>query len=170
MTRTLPLLILLVLTVPVLAQSRKPKPQSYTSEDGRYSVIFLAEPSAADKKVASVGGNLTIQTTRTEYGGVVYSVTYTDYPEAFAAASADKVLDGVRDGMKGNDGSVKKDEKVTLDGVGGREFRIEAGKNAIRCRTFLVKQRLYQVMVTGATKGIDGEEATQFLDSFQWSR
>lgn len=174
MTRSVPLLVLLALAVPAVADSKKPKPQTHTSEDGLYSVIFPAEPSSSEKKVASTGGNLTIQTTRAEFAGVIYSVTFTDYPESFGAVSADKVLDGVRDGMKGNDGSIKKEEKTSLDGVPGRELRIEAGKNAIRCRTFLVKQRLYQVMVTASSKDskgtVDGDEAEQFFRSFSWAK
>jgi hypothetical protein len=99
---------------------------------------------------------------------VVLAVTFADYPETFLGVSAKKVLDGVRDGMKGKDGVVKKDEDIKLDGnFPGRELRIEAGKRVIRARVFLTGTRLYQVMVTGEKQAADGKMADDFFKSFE---
>src|SRR5205085_1948419 len=96
----------------------------------------------------AVGGGRTVPVTTHRAtdlkSGAVFSVSVAEYPSAFAEVPADKVLDGVRDGLKGKDGKVKVDERLK-GWSGGRAVQVEAGRNTIHARLVLVGSRLFQV-------------------------
>ena len=181
MSRTLPGLSVFAVGLciatggPLVSQERKPDP--HTSKEGKYRVDFPEKPSTSRKDL-STGGRIVKVVTEKADGpkGTTLAVTYTDYPNSFQDVPAKTILDGVRDGMKGTDGKVTADEELEQkdDHRGGRYVRVEAGRNAIRARAFLVGTRLYQVMVTGPKDAIgekdsvDGKNANDFLTSFKW--
>jgi len=152
-----------------------PKIVDFTSKDGRYSVKIPGKTRQDTKKLAIGATGLAIPVVTDRVDGpnsTILAVTYADYPDTFRDVDPKTILNGVRDGLKGTDGKVALDEKVTLgkdeDKVEGREFRIEAGtKTAVRVRVFLVDTRLYQVMVTGTKETVNSKAATEFLDSFK---
>jgi hypothetical protein len=94
---------------------------------------------------------------------------YSDYPETILKAPADKVLDGGRDGALANtEGKLVSDQGLSLDGFAGREFIIEIpGKGLMKLRTFLVRQRLFQVMAMGTKEKIEHEDTGKYLASFR---
>jgi hypothetical protein len=151
----------------------KPKPTAITPSEAGFTAIFPNEPREMYKDIATAAGNVTVVTYRVELKSIVYSVSFTDYPESFGEIDPEKILTGVRDGMKG-DGSAKKDEKTHLDNIPGRDIVIEAGKNQIRSRVYLSKRRLYQVMVSGTTKIMADQarekEIESFFSSFAWAK
>jgi hypothetical protein len=159
-----------VLTGTALAAS-PPKPKDYTSEGGGYSVQFPGSSvKVEDDKapVATSAGNLKVVTAKCESNGVIYSVTYTDYPDTFGVVSTKEVLDGVVAGMKGSDGTVKATD-ITESEVSGRAVTVTAGDNLVRGKVFLDGRRLYLVMACGK-KGAVQPAADKFLDSFAFSR
>lgn len=163
-------LIVFVLVAGVAAADSKPKPTTATPVGAGFSVIFPSEFKETTKDIATAAGNMTVITFRVELKSVVYSVSYADYPEALGKLDPEQILGGVRDGMKGTDGSTKKDDRRDLDGVIGREVVIEAEKNQIRGRLFLSKRRLYQVLVSGSKKNIVDKDADAFFSSFAWAK
>ena len=168
--RSLAVLAVLLAVGLTHADSRKSKPVTVSPAGSGFTAVFPAKPSDSEKELASAAGSLTVRTHRVTYNDVVYAVTVTEYPEAFADLPVEKILDGVRDGMKGSDGKVF-EEKIELDGVAGRWLRIEAGKkNAIRVKVFLNQRKLYQVMVSGPLAGVGGKDADDFLASFGWPK
>lgn len=164
--------MLLVLTTTAQADS---KLIEFKSVDGRYQLKAPGKPKSPEKKKLAVGGTgLSIAVVTDRWDGpssTTLAVTYADYPETFREVVPKTILDGVRDGLKGIDGKVAEDKKVTVgtdaDKIEYREIRIEAGtKTAVRVRLFLVDTRLYQVMVTGTKDSVSSKAATDFLDSF----
>jgi hypothetical protein len=151
--------------------SKKPQYATHTPSDQGYTAIFPSEVDTSTKELATTAGNMSVRAARSDFGGVVYSVTVTEFPDSFRDATAAKLLDATRDGMKGVDGNLAKESASNLDGVQGKEVRIEVGRsNAIRARMFFVNHRLYQVMVVGPKDKLDGGEPDQFLKSFGWAR
>jgi len=101
-------------------------------------------------------------------------VGYSDYPEEMVKESdPEKILDGSRDGAVRNaNGKLVLENKISLDGNPGRELVIDAkgkgGQDAtMKARVFLVKNRLYQVMVVAPKGQVSGAEIDDFLKSFK---
>lgn len=167
MTRLLAVMVMGLWTGVALAD-KKPNPTEYTSEGGKYTVTFPAKVSTKDdsESVATSAGNLTVVTSRSDFNGTIYSVTYTDYPAAFGIVTTKEVLDGVVNGMKGSDGKVATTEDVAVGAAKGRGVTITSGDNTVRAKVLLLDERLYIVMVSGKRETTRTAEADKFLDSF----
>lgn len=154
------------------ATAEKPTTTGHVSDAGKFSVVFPTKPTKtdSDKNVATAAGNLTVVTTKCESNTVVYSVTYTDYPESFKDVIATRLLDGVVTGMKGTDGQVIGDEKLTVEGGAGRSVTIGAGESLVRAHLFLCGRRLYLVQVSGKKEAAKGKAADEFLSSFHLTK
>jgi len=154
----------------VPARLQKSAPGAYKSEEGRFAVNFPKEPSIANKELATSAGVLKVQTAKVDGGkDLMYSVSHTTYPPSYGEVDPAKILDGVRDGLKGQDGELKSDKATTAgeDKHPAREVRIDAGKNGIRARLILVDRKLIQVMVVGAKDTLDGPTVEEFFKSFE---
>jgi hypothetical protein len=108
--------------------------------------------------------------------GLLYcAVIYNDFPEWLVKQKDinwDAMLDSGRDGLVADtNGKVIMESKITLGNYPGREVVIEAKgqfKTAIiKVRIYVVRNRMYQVMVITA-KGEGGSfERDNFMDSFR---
>jgi hypothetical protein len=165
--------IVLLVVLPASAQ-RNGKLTPHESGVGRYRVKLPKQPEMDSKELALTAGGRTITVFTEKADGPsksVFAVTFADYPETYRQVPAKTVLDGVRDGLKGTDGKVEKDDEVFLssgDGkLAGREFRIIAGRRVVHARVFLHDTRLYQVMVTGSKDGFPTKTVEEFFSSFE---
>ncbi len=156
-----PLLALALFAAPVTAAD--PLPVKLLTDTFR--VRMPGEPDIDAKELAVGGGRSVPVATHKATdpkSQAVFSVTVADYPSAFADVPADTLLDGVRDGLKGKDGKIKREDRK-----GGRTLQIEAGRNVIHARLVLVGSRLFQVTVAGPGKSFPEKTAREFLDSFE---
>lgn len=97
---------------------------------------------------------------------MAYAVTVTEYPESFADLSPEKILDGVRDGLRG-DGEVTKDKAVTVSDAPARELEVATKKKTgIRGIAVLHKRTLYVITAAGPSDPLAKETITDFLKSF----
>jgi hypothetical protein len=163
--------LVLVSAAAAAAQSKKSKWVTHAPEDHRYKVKFPKKPTSdSPKNLATAAGVVRLDTDHVDADGMELAVTVATYPDGFKDVAAKTILDGVRDGLKGSDGVLFADEEVTLEtggaAVGGREFKVGAGRNLIRCRAYLVGNKLYQVMATGPKDLADGPAAEPFFKSF----
>ena len=171
--RTLLVLALLGIVAPAFAQ-RNARLKQYESEAGKFRVKLPEKPKSDTKELALGTGGQTVQVTTERADGPdssVFAVTFADYPESYRQVPAKTVLDGVRDGLKGTDGKIEKDDEVFLgdgpDKLAGREIRIIAGKKVVHARVFLHGTRLYQVMVTGTKGPFPSKAVKEFHNSFE---
>jgi hypothetical protein len=176
--RSLSVVAVLLLAVPALAQ-RNPLPERHESEDGKFRVNLPRRAAKPETKKLPLGNGqiIPVVTERAESSsGAVFAVTYSDYPEAYRLVATKTILDGVRDGLKGTDGKVTRDEEVFVgdgpDKVAGREYRVEAGTKVVHTRVFLRGSRLYQVMVTGTKDSVQSRSRTveEFFKSFELTK
>ena len=156
----------------VVAVERKARVEDgkYTSEEGNYSVRFPKDPSIANKELATSAGVMKVQTAKVEGGrDLMLSVSHMTYPASFGDVDAGKILDGVRDGLKGQDGELKSDKPGVEgeDKFPARDVLIHAGKNAVRARLVLVDRRLIQVLASGSKEAVEGKTAEEFFKSFE---
>ena len=157
---------------PPVAVERKARVEDgkYTSEEGSYSVRFPKDPSIANKELATSAGVMKVQTAKVEGGrDLMLSVSHMTYPASFGDVDAGKILDGVRDGLKGQDGELKSDKPGVEgeDKFPARDVLIHAGKNAVRARLVLVDRRLIQVLASGSKEAVEGKAAEEFFKSFE---
>ena len=163
----------LIAFAPAFAQ-RSVRLKQYQSEAGKFRVKLPEKPESDTKELALGTGGQTVPVTTERADGPdssVFAVTFADYPESYRQVPAKTVLDGVRDGLKGTDGKIEKDDEVFLgdgpDKLTGREFRVTAGRKVVHARVFLNGTRLYQVMVTGTKDRFPSEAVKEFHNSFE---
>jgi len=135
----------------------------FASTDGGFSASFPGKPKETTD--SSAGDNTTHTfIVETNFGKEAYAVIYLD-TKGIADESFLELLAGF-------EGTVKSKKPITLNGHSGFEFDIETSAGAthllIRNRMFLVKQRVFQVMVTAVKDKVDSDDSRKFLDSFKF--
>jgi hypothetical protein len=143
----------------------------FTSKEGSYTARFPGTPKVSTQTARTQLGELKLATaTFASTDGSAYLVTYTDFPAgAVTRETEGRVLDGIRDGLKGQDGKVLSEKAIEF-GPGklpGRELLIEKGRQHMRFKVVLKEERLYQAAVIGTERFVKGTDATRFLDSFE---
>lgn len=163
-TRLLALPLVLVLTVPALAEDKPWK--EFTSKEAGFTVLFPGKPKLSKQEVAGT----TVLQYSVETDGASYAVAYAELPAK--APEIKKVLDGARDGaVRNTKGKLVSESEITLgkDKHPGREILVEVAENVfLRQRFFLVDgQKMPQVIVAGKKEVVSSKDADRFLDSFK---
>ena len=169
-----PVLLLILLLLTVWLPGCAPKPREFKSEAGGFAVTAPKTLQESTQDLELQSGKITLYLFSTQQDNIGYFVSYCDYPpETMAHGDPEKMLDGSRDGALSNaKGKLLSETKITLEGNPGRELVMEAadesGRRAvIKGRLFMVKNRLYQVMVV-APRGQAGDKIIDdFLQSFK---
>jgi hypothetical protein len=141
---------------------------AFSPEGGRYRVDMPGAPGVSTAPIP-VGAGQMVPMTEAEVrlGNVAYLASHVDYPERIArGASAELMLDRVRDGSSAGN-TLRAEKKLTLGRFPGREYVVvQANGTNTALRTYWVRGRLYQLMVTGGA-GIEAQPDTRrFFDSF----
>jgi hypothetical protein len=161
----------LVVLIAFLTSCQQVTWKEFSSHEGAFSTLMPGTPTEKTQKVNTQAGTIDIHGFTLEQKSFTYMVSYNEYPDAIVqAASADKILDAARDGGVSNvQGKLLSELIISLDKYPGREIRIEAadGKHTVKTRIYLVKNRLYQVLVVTPKEGSFSNDVTKFLDSFK---
>jgi hypothetical protein len=165
----------LLATASVLA-APEPAWKEFTSRDGGFSVRMPKTPTEQTKSLKSPFGpvDVTMFQAISPKDGLLYQVAYNDFPAFLVQlADADDVLKAIPGGVaQGVNGKVLSNDKVKLGDHPGREFEIEVfgGQGVVHGRAYLVKDRLYQVMVIAPKDAADSPDINRFLDSFKLTK
>ncbi len=143
--------------------------QTFTSADGRFSVLLPGTPKQQSQQIALRGGassTLYQFWVDLEDGSVTYMVMYNDYPSNYANDGAANVLARTRDGAA-NGKTLTSDVAINLNGVPGRAFTItdNDGWN-YAVHQFFDGKRLYQLIVVFG-KDHPATLTGQFMSSFR---
>lgn len=142
---------------------------AFASSEGRFSVAFPGSPTYDSQPLKlSDTETATLHRFHLSGDGLVYIVTYNDFPARLVAGSPTDVLTTVRDGTREEDGTpLLVDQAIDLNGVPGRAyaFKKKDGTTFV-ARDFLKGGRLYQVVVI-LNAGTSPTQAAQFLNSFR---
>jgi hypothetical protein len=167
-------LLLISLLLAVWLSGCTPKPQEFKSVAGRFAVTAPKTLQESTQDVELQAGKITLYLFSTQQDNIGYFVSYCDYPpETMAHGDPETMLDGSRDGALSNaKGKLLSETKITLEGNPGREVVMEtadeSGRRAtIKGRLFMVKNRLYQVMVVAPRSQAGDKEVDQFIQSFK---
>jgi hypothetical protein len=140
------------------------------SQAGGFSVEMPGTPEEGKQALDTAVGKVDMFTFWLEVKDVVYLVSYNDYPsDTIKNSPSGKLLDDWRDGFaKGVKGKVRGEKYITLKSNPGREVIVDAPDDLVfKVRAYLVKQRLYQVLVVTSKSKESSPDATKFLDSFK---
>jgi hypothetical protein len=174
-----------MLTMPAIGQTTQVKPAiptersqsgqwvSFKSEKGGFSVSMPTQPTERVQTLNSAAGeiNTYLFFTSSNNGSVNYTVSYMDLPQMAASMPENLLLEAIAGGITGDERiKVLSEKAIKLDSYNGREFRIESPTKAIvQHRTYLVKQRVYQIAVEvpAANANQLSGEVDRFLASFK---
>jgi hypothetical protein len=149
--------------------------KTFTWEAGKCSALLPGTPKAQKQTTKLPDGSpLDIYMQMVDKGNRAYILSYLDSP-GLAAATDDviqKALDNGRDqAAKNLGGTVVKDMQRKLDKFPGREIHIDApGLGLYRARMYVVRGRLYQIVVLGPRDVALSKESTRYLDSLKLTK
>jgi hypothetical protein len=171
MHRMLASFAFVVALAPALASAQDWK--EFSSQECRCSAQYPGNPQPKTQAMQTKVGTLEAKMFMLEMPTAFYAMAYVDYPkDALGKKPPDELLDGARDGAVGNvKGKLGSETKISMNGYPGRELRIEApGDLALQARIYMVKERLYQILVVMPKSKESEAEAKKFLDSFKFSK
>ncbi len=151
---------------------RAPDWVEFSSQKGNFSVLLPKKPVEEKETVNTKIGPVELYAFLVELqnGKVVYGVTYSDYPaEMVEKSNPDDLLDRARNGAVRNiSGKIIKEKRIVIEGYPGRELRVVFGKTGVmKYRLYLVKNRLYQIMVLAEEENLLSSADERFLNSFR---
>lgn len=143
--------------------------QPFTSADGRFSVDLPGTPQQAAKPLALQGGGASTLHqfwVDIDNDNITYMVIYNDYPQDYATAAPQELLETMRDGVV-RDKKLTSDVPIDLYGTPGRAFTaLDKDGWQYAVHQFLDGSRLYQLIVVNS-KGHPAATTEQFLNSFR---
>ncbi len=166
---TLPLPLILAATL-LFQGADKP----FASDAGNFRIMLPGVPQEQTMQVPSAIGPLQVYLYSVDQDGNIWVVIYNDYPEQIAKADPDQVLERtLKRTVANTKGTLVSKKDIKLDGFPGKEFEAtvpsldqEGGTLTQRARTYLVKKRLYQVILTGPADQVKSKAGDAFFASF----
>ena len=147
--------------------------KTYSSKDGRFSVLMPGKPQEQTQEVKAPEGKLSVHLlfSALDRDRVIF-VSYSDVPAKAIEGKQDTFLDST---VKGNVNSLKgkllsaKKIEVGKGKRPGRDVLIDLPdkKQMYRSRIVLSGQRLFQVVALGSEEFVKGKDVGQYLDSFK---
>ena len=149
----------------------KSDPAPFTAKEGRFSISFPSKPETATSMVKTVGGDVEVHRFSVvgKNNEISYLVQYNDVPPNMLRDDGpDKILDRCRDsGVAAIHGKLAKELNSTLEGNPGRALEVEGAGFKVVYRIYLVKNRLYQLIVFWDGSKPLADRAGPFFDSFK---
>ncbi len=150
------------------------KPREFVSAAGRFRVTAPVRFTEKTEDL-DLGDGLKVKmyTFLGERRGVAFIASYIDYPAHIIDASTpDDMLDGAVQGQSEQPGArLVSADPISLGEYPGRAVRLEADsqgqKFTLHARSYMVGNRLYQLITVQKLNSPQSEEVTQFLSSFQ---
>jgi hypothetical protein len=147
--------------------------KDFLSPDRTFRVLFPSRPVDQVMNMRLANGSTLPVHTFGSAGKIDtrgFSVTYSDLPTTIDAATTEKVLDGMVQGLVNTmRGTLIETHAVELGPYKGRESRVEARsrKLAGRALGFVAGRRLFAIQAFAPLAEADARDVTRFLDSFK---
>ena len=137
----------------------------FAPKDGGYSVKLPWKPTALSLPHDTAEGRILYELIHED---LKYVVGYMNQPISVETADRDKFLStAAESGITSSGGKVLRNTSISLNGFPGREVTGEMEGFSYRSRVYLVRQRLYLLIVWQLPNKTDSENAAKFFDSFQ---
>ncbi len=143
----------------------------FTSKEGRFSIRFPGTPKVSKEKfkIDVYESEITSFTVESADGKTAYYAGYNDFSkDLLERCPIDAMFDGARDNaVKVAKGKLTRERDMKAGRYPGREVRIETAGFVIATRYFLVKQRLYTLVVSTAKEENNEPVIDQFFKLFK---
>lgn len=160
--------VVLMLVASVASADDAPM-QTYTSTDGRFSILFPGAPAVSTQSVTLKNNEVvTLYEVSAEGdgGNTSYIVMYNDYQPDVITGPPQDLLKRTRDGAVAGK-TLLSDTEIELGGVPGRAYTAtDADGWQYDVHEFLSGTRFYQLIITVA-KGHTATQRDAFMDSFK---
>jgi hypothetical protein len=154
------------------ADPPKDETKEFVSKDWKFAVKFPDKPKEKTQD-GPMGIKMTSFSIESKNGALVVGVADMPIGENETEQMTQERLDGSRDGaIKNVGGKFVSSDKITLgkQKYPGREYTATLTKpveGQMKCKTYIVGKRLYQVIVMGTNDFATSKEADKFLESFR---
>ena len=135
-----------------------------------YSLEMPGVWTLSSQNINTPIGPLTANMAAVTVNDQAYMTMWIAYPEeAVRARPIDTMLDGARDGAVANvKGTLRKEERITVNGLPGREIIVDVPNNLVAIqRFFVLRNILVQALIAGARGTENGPDTRRYLDSLK---
>lgn len=158
-----------LLLVASVASADDPPMQTYTSADGRFSIMFPGAPTLSTEPI-TLKNNEVVKlyeiSAEADGGNTSYIVMYNDYAPDVITGPPQDLLKRTRDGAVAGK-TLLTDTEIELGGVPGRAYTAtDADGWQYDVHEFLSGVRFYQLIITTA-KGHTATQRDAFMNSFK---
>lgn len=143
----------------------------FVSEEGGFSVNFPGEPTFQSEPVDTAAGQITMNGyIYEESASRVFMINYSDFPESLIADDPRGMLQDEKVGALESLGEYTIDDEMelTLNGNPGLYYKASAGEYYSITSTYLVENRLYQLIILSSGDYPSGDVADSFFGSFKF--
>jgi len=146
----------------------------FTSQDGSYQILFPGEPEHNDEYIPFETGDMTISMDiYSPNESIIYAVKFNEYPaevfeeidETFNRELIQNALSSTKS-QYGLDTHFFEEERF-VNGFLGYYYQGHNDQYYVTCLYTLVKNKLYQVVLSTEVAFLDQKEIDQFFNSFQ---
>jgi hypothetical protein len=140
--------------------------QDFKAPDGSYSCSLPGSPKSESRSQATPAGVLTLTAQVVDVKNAAFLVGYFQLPPG-GTFDYDAGINGV---LRNAGGTLTYKKEVTVDGQKGYEFEATITKprnGYLACRIFRHKDRLYELLVIGASTKASSKDVQKFWDSFK---
>ncbi|MDI6739722.1 MAG: hypothetical protein QME74_05100 [Candidatus Edwardsbacteria bacterium] len=144
--------------------------KEYVVEDGSWAILLPGTPKREVSTIQTAIGPVDQIQYRVGNFNRQYAMAYADFPSFITSVPAQGLLDGARDGaLKNTNARLIDDRARHLGEFLGKEIRAELPNTDIQMRAFifLVKHRLYQIIVVEPKNGIGSARTDSIFFSFE---
>lgn len=136
----------------------------YSSTPGRFVLLMPAEPRVTEQGVETAVGKLSNNVFLSLTQSAAFVISYADLPPDFNPKGLlDNVRQGAIDGIKG---TLISSSNIKHKGHPGREFQASSEGGIYTSKIFLVKTRIYQLVVVAQPGKVSDADVHRFLNSF----
>lgn len=162
---------LIILSLALVTSGCQKPMEDFTSDAHKFKARFPGKPKLQSQPDPA-GTTMQMYAVEDRNGVMAVAVADMPLPENMSETQVNGALEGAVNGqVRSGGGSLKTSSSIMVNGkYPGRELvaSITQPKTGqVRSKIFLVKNRLYQVMVMGTDSYATSSQATEFLNSFQ---
>ncbi len=142
----------------------------FNSAVGGFSVLDPGTPKEERKALDSVAGPVELHLFSFEPGGAFnFGVAVADIPPGRLEQGAEVILSDTVAGMANRSGDrVISEVRIVLEDHPGRQFMVQRQQgDTTRARVYVIRDRLYMLVVNAAPGHDSSDDAVRFLDSFK---
>ena len=162
-----------LLFLAVCAGCARPPLTQFVAEDGTWAILLPGTPKRSVTPVQTAIGPVEMIQYSSGSGNSYTALAYADYPSFIANAPALSLLEGARDGaLKNTNAKLVEDRERHLGEFLGKEIKADLPVSGygMRAFIFLVKRRLYQIIIVGTKDEISSARADSIFFSFELRR